>query len=87
MINSIERDGMMQGVDLEFWAECVKGLSRPIIGAGGVGSIKDLKVAIEQTNIAAIAAGSLFVYYGPNHSVLINYPSQKEILALNTHSN
>lgn len=86
MINSIERDGTMQGMDLEFWEECVNGLSTPIIGAGGVGSIKDLKVAIEKTNIAAIAVGSLFVYYGSNHSVLINYPSQIEILALNTHS-
>jgi cyclase len=87
MINSIERDGMMNGVDIEFWKECVDGLSTPIIGGGGVGTIMDLKSAIDKTKIAAIAVGSLFVYYGPNHSVLINYPSQKEILALNTVSN
>ena len=83
MLNSIDRDGTMGGVDLELWKECVQKLSTPIIGAGGIGNLAHMKQAIEQTQIAAIAAGSLFVYYGNNQSVLINYPTQKEILALN----
>ncbi len=83
MLNSIDRDGTMGGVDLELWKECVQKLSTPIIGAGGIGNLSHIKQAIEQTHVAAIAAGSLFVYYGTNQSVLINYPTQKEILALN----
>jgi cyclase len=36
---------------------------------------------VEQGGASAVAAGSLFVFYGPHRAVLINYPERKELVA------
>ena len=79
MFNSIERDGTMSGFDTNFIKNAVDSLNIPVIACGGAGSLKHLKELIKSTSVSAIAAGSLFVYYGPNKGILINYPSYKSL--------
>ena len=70
MFSSIERDGTMSGFDTNFIKTAVDSLSIPVIACGGAGSLKHLRELIKDTSVSAIAAGSLFVYYGPNKGIL-----------------
>jgi len=77
ILNSVERDGMMQGFDLNLIVKISKLINIPLVALGGAGSIQDLEMAL-QSGAHASAAGSLFIYKGPHKAVLINYPTEKE---------
>jgi cyclase len=77
ILNAVDRDGMMQGFDLNLIAKISKLINIPLVALGGAGSIQDLETAI-QSGAHASAAGSLFIYKGPHKAVLINYPTEKE---------
>jgi cyclase len=83
IINCINRDGEMKGYDEQLLELAVKNLNMPLVALGGAGSFSHLESLIRNTNISAVAAGSLFVYYGPHKAVLINYPSQAKLKDLN----
>lgn len=78
LLNSMDRDGMMNGYDLPVVSEIASKISIPLIACGGAGSLKDIKEVID-AGADAVAAGSLFVYYGEKKGVLINYPSEEEM--------
>lgn len=89
VINSIDRDGSMQGYDLDLVSK-VKSIARvPITFLGGVGTLQDMKELFSFIDIAGAAAGSLFVFKGKYRAVLINYPTyeQKIDLFINTTNN
>jgi cyclase len=76
-LNSIDRDGTYRGIDLEI-AEDVSAVSSiPVIVCGGTNSIQDIE-RVFNTDISAVAVGSLFVFYGKLKAVLINYPDKKK---------
>jgi len=82
LVNSIDRDGTMEGYDLDL-AETVRdSLGIPITVLGGAGSLAHLGQLIRRCGVLGVAAGSLFVFKGPYKAVLINYPGavQKEDL-------
>jgi len=79
IVNSIDNDGTMQGYDLEVTKLISENVSIPVIALGGAGNLSDFKLAVEKGNASAVAAGSLFVYYGPRRAVLINYPDRETI--------
>lgn len=79
MLNSISKDGQMNGYDIEFLSTAVKSVSIPIIACGGAGSLNDITEVVSKAKVAAVAAGSLFVFHGPHRAVLINYPTQIEL--------
>lgn len=79
LINSIERDGTMQGYDLELIKEVSSAVSIPVIACGGAGSYSDLKKPLTEAHASAVSAGALFVFHGPRRAVLINYPDEGEI--------
>lgn len=80
IINSIDRDGMMQGYDIELVRSIVETVKIPVTAIGGAGGINDLKKVIEEGHAHAAAGGSMFVYYGRLKAVLITAPSEKELL-------
>lgn len=80
LINSIDRDGMMNGYDLAMIREISSRVSVPVIACGGAGGLVDIKDAI-YAGADAVAAGSLFVYYGAKKAVLINYPTEAELIS------
>lgn len=82
IINPIDRDGMMQGYDLELIRSVTESVSLPVIALGGAGNLQDCRDAIVKGGAHAAAAGSLFIYHGARRAVLINYPSKEELQAL-----
>lgn len=79
LLNSIDRDGTMQGYDLEIIKEIAQRIKVPLIVCGGAGTLNDLKDAIQIGHASAAAAGSMFVFHGPRRAVLISYPDKKEL--------
>jgi imidazole glycerol-phosphate synthase subunit HisF len=79
LINSIDRDGIMEGYDIELIKSVSGSIRIPIIACGGAGKLNDFSLAIKQGGASAVAAGSFFVFHGKRRAVLITYPSYSEI--------
>jgi cyclase len=73
-INSIDRDGMMNGYDIDLIRKVGDATRVPVIASGGAGSVADLVEAVRAGGASAVAAGSIFVFHGRHKAVLINYP-------------
>lgn len=82
IVNAIDKDGMMQGYDLPLIKKISDEISIPLVACGGAGNYLHFNEAVNQSHASAVAAGSLFVYYGPRKAVLINYPTQEELLKM-----
>lgn len=80
LINSITNDGTMKGYDIKLISDVVETVNVPVIACGGAGTVQDLKKALCEGHAHAIAAGSLFVYYGSEKAVLINMPDEEELI-------
>ncbi len=87
IINSIDKDGMMTGYDLTLIKEITSAVSIPVIACGGAGTVLDFKKALDEGGAHAVAAGSLFVYYGPKKAVLITAPSEKALVDVGVYIN
>lgn len=74
VINSIDRDGTRSGYDIDSLRLAASSVTVPVIALGGAGSLDHMREAADQAGISALAAGSLFVFHGPNRAVLIQYP-------------
>lgn len=79
IINSIDRDGMMQGYDIGLVRKVVESVKIPVTAIGGAGGIQDLKTVLKEGHAHAAAGGSMFVYYGKLKAVLITAPSEEEL--------
>ncbi len=78
VINSVDRDGIMKGYDLELIEKIRDAIAVPLTVLGGAGSLKDIQTLIRTFGLIGAAAGSLFVFKGVFRAVLINYPSRAE---------
>lgn len=78
MVNSIDRDGKMLGYDLNLIKTVSSIVDIPVVAFGGAGKKEDFVDAIS-CGASAVAAGSMFVYYGSRKGVLINYPEKLEL--------
>lgn len=78
-INNIDRDGTMKGYDLTLLQKITSQVKVPVIACGGAGNMLHFKEAVDDGGVAAVAAGSLFVFRGRHRAVLINYPESSEI--------
>lgn len=82
LLNSIDRDGMMQGYDLDLIKQFCRAVHIPVITCGGAGKISDLVDTVKKGGASAAVAGSIFVFQGPYKAVLISYPNYNEIQSL-----
>ena len=71
-LNNIDRDGTMEGYDLQLINKVSAGLQVPLVACGGAGSKEHLIEGI-QAGASAVAAGSMFVFHGKHRAVLISY--------------
>jgi len=78
-LTSIDRDGTMEGYDLELVQHVADALTIPLIACGGAGSVQHLAEAAYTGHAAAVAAGAFFLFYGPRRTVLITYPTDDEL--------
>jgi imidazole glycerol-phosphate synthase subunit HisF len=77
LLNSIDRDGKMQGYDLALIRRVSQAVDIPVVACGGAGKAEHLKEAISDGGASAAAAGSLFVFQGVHRAVLISFPERK----------
>lgn len=82
VINSVDRDGLMQGYDLVLATQFKQALKVPVTFLGGAGSLDHLDELISNLGVVGAAAGSLFVFKGKYRAVLINYPSPEQKVKL-----
>lgn len=82
VINSVDRDGLMQGYDLALATQFKQALKVPVTFLGGAGSIGHMGELIARLGVVGAAAGSLFVFKGKYRAVLINYPTPEQKLKL-----
>lgn len=60
LITSIERDGTMQGYDLDLIEKVVRAVDIPVIASGGAGNYQHMVDAVLKAGASAVAAASIF---------------------------
>lgn len=78
IINSIDKDGTMEGYELELIERASRLLTIPVVALGGARNIDDFEKAINK-GASAVAAGSMFVFHGVHKAVLISYINNDEL--------
>lgn len=78
LLNSVDHDGMRNGMDIALIREAAELVDVPITVMGGVGNMNHIKAA-KEAGASAVAAGSYFVFQGLHKAVLITYPKYEEI--------
>lgn len=73
IINSIDRDGTMEGYDLKLAQSLRRRVDTPLSFVGGAGSTDDMAKLIDAVGVVGAGAGSLFVFKGSLRAVLISY--------------
>lgn len=77
LLNSINRDGTMEGYDLDLVKQVAHAVSIPVVAVGGAGNIEHFKDAVG-VGASAVGAGSMFVFHGKHRAILITYPGYNE---------
>lgn len=72
LVNVINNDGMRCGYHYPLIEEISNNVNIPVIACGGADELEDCKKVME-AGASAAAAGSMFVFWGRNQAVLINY--------------
>lgn len=79
LVHCIDRDGTMQGYDLDLVRVVADAVQIPVIACGGAADLADMATAITSGHAASAAAGSIFVFRGKHRAVLITYPDEEQI--------
>lgn len=79
IVTSIKHEGKGQGYDMQILSHLAEKLEIPVVASGGAGSLTHFQEAVSTSGVSAVAAGSLFVFYGKHRAVLITYPSYSEL--------
>jgi len=79
IIQSIEKDGTMEGYDVDLIRSISQAVSVPVVALGGAGTIEHLVDCYRHGFANGLAAGSLFVYKDRKRGVLINYPQRTDV--------
>jgi len=77
ILQSIDRDGTMNGYDLDIISEYSSKLTIPLVPMGGAGSYDDIYNSFK-SGASASAASSLFIYNGKYKAVLPSYINFRE---------
>lgn len=60
LLTSIDRDGTMDGYDVDLIRDVTSGVSVPVIASGGAGSVQDMGRAVVEGGASAVAAAAIF---------------------------
>lgn len=60
LLTSIDRDGLMQGYDLDLIQQVSAAVGIPVIASGGAGGYEDFYRALTEAGASAVAAASIF---------------------------
>jgi cyclase len=76
LLQCVNRDGVMNGYDLQLIRLVTEATNIPVVACSGAARREDLPRPIKEAGASAAAAGSLFVFSGPERGVLINFPER-----------
>lgn len=82
VVNSIDREGEMNGYDLALARQISNWVSTPITFLGGAGKPEHMAELIQAVGVVGAGAGTMFVFKGPFKAVLISYsrpPSREDL--------
>ena len=82
MINSIDREGTMNGYDISTINKISHELLIPVIASGGAGNISHLADGVK-AGASAVAAGSMFIFQGIHKAVLLSYITSDQVIKFN----
>ena len=82
LLSSVDRDGVMQGYDIELIRAVSTSVSVPIIACGGAGDLSHVVDVFKLAGASAAAAGSLFIFQGKHKAVLLSYPDMDSFTLL-----
>lgn len=77
LLNSIDRDGMKQGYDIELLGSVSAASRIPVIACGGVGEWAHFAEALDKTAVDAVAAANIFHYYDQSVYLAKKYLSDR----------
>lgn len=60
ILTSIDRDGTMSGYDIEITRRVADAVSIPVVASGGAGTYEHMADILNQTQVAAVAAASIY---------------------------
>ena len=86
LLTSITQDGTMLGYDIELVKQVSEAVRIPVIASGGARDILDIKKVLDEGRAHAVAASSMFIYYGKQKAVLITAPSEEELTTVGIYS-
>ena len=91
LLNSVDRDGLGNGYDLQLLNLIANHVKIPVIACGGVGEWYHFQEALENTNVDAVAAANIFhyrdqsVYLAKQHLYETNMQVRKpDLLSINS---
>ncbi len=82
LLTSIEAEGSLEGYDIDLVTRVSQSVDVPVIASGGAGTLEDFRTAVRIGHASAVAAGSMFVFYGRHRAVLITYPEYQELCSI-----
>jgi cyclase len=62
LVTSIDRDGTMQGYDVELTRRVADAVSIPVIASGGAGTYEHMADVLREARVSAVAAASMFQF-------------------------
>lgn len=81
LLHAIDRDGTMDGYDLDLLRQVVAVVDAPVMLLGGAGGLPDMRAALA-AGASAAAAGARFALHGRHDAVLLSYPDAAAIAGL-----
>jgi cyclase len=78
ILQSVDRDGMRQGMDVETIDHVAHRLDVPLVALGGAGDLDHLAQGLS-SGASAVASGSAFCFIGRLRAVLVSYPSRRDV--------
>lgn len=74
LLSCVERENAWQGTDVQNLEKTLEGIQTKIIVHGGIGSVNQIREAMNCELISAVGVGSYFVYSKPRKGVLVSMP-------------
>ena len=86
LLNSVDRDGMKSGFDLDLINQTAEAVTVPLIVCGGAGIPAHFLDVLEQTSASAIAAANFFHFFEHSVTVTKALTSQYHAIRHETHA-
>lgn len=77
LLNSIDKDGLMSGYDIELIKQVSSSVNIPVIALGGCGKLQDLVDAVNLGGADAVCGASIFYFIGESMITIKNYMHKK----------